>query len=78
MSAFADQFSLQENGRNVKDFLKKTENQKTAVITPVRLKLRFQVMYALCSEWHCDFYFFSLPVCCFEASLRNLTPTLNL
>jgi hypothetical protein len=26
MSAFADQFSLQENGRNVKDFLKKTEN----------------------------------------------------
>ncbi len=78
MSAFADQSSLQENGRNVKDFLKKTENQKTAVITPVRLKLRFQVMYALCSEWHCDFYFFSLPVCCFEASLRNLTPTLNL
>jgi len=26
MSAFADQFSLQENGRNVKDFLKKTGN----------------------------------------------------
>ena len=57
MSAFADQFSLQENGRNVKDFLKKTGNQKTAAINPVRLKLRFQVMYALSSEWHCDFYF---------------------
>ena len=78
MSAFADQFSLQENSRNVKDFLKKAGNQKTAAINPVRLKLRFQVMYALSSEWHSDFYFFSLPVCCFEASLRNLAPTLNL
>lgn len=78
MSAFADQFSLQENGRNVKDFLKKTENQKAAAINPVRLKRHSPIIYVFLRERHCDFYFFSLPVGCFGASLRNLAPTLNL